>query len=400
LRNPPRILVVDDNPTNLEVLRVRLNSQGYEVVTAVDGEDALVRARELDPDLVLLDVMMPKLDGISVLKELKRDATLRFIPVILVTAKADTRDVVNGLEAGGDDYLTKPFEQAALVARVRSLLRIKDLHDTVQLQAEQLKEQTDQLSSWNRLLEQRVADQLTEIERIGRLQRFLAPQVAHVIASSDAPESLLASHRREITVLFCDLRNFTAFTEASEPEEVMTVLREYHENVGELIFKYEGTLERFLGDGIMIVFNDPIPCTNHTERAVRLAIEMRDKVEELSQYWSRQGYTLGFGIGIAAGYATLGQIGFEHRREYSAIGGVPNLASRLCDEARPGQILIAQRALSTIERSVKVSHVGDLNLKGFHRPIAAYDVLSWCEQPGTIEPSAVITSEGGASGQE
>ena len=400
MRNPPRILVVDDNPTNLEVLRVRLNSQGYEVVTAVDGEDALVRARELDPDLVLLDVMMPKLDGISVLKELKRDATLRFIPVILVTAKADTRDVVNGLEAGGDDYLTKPFEQAALVARVRSLLRIKDLHDTVQLQAEQLKEQTDQLSSWNRLLEQRVADQLTEIERIGRLQRFLAPQVAHVIASSDAPESLLASHRREITVLFCDLRNFTAFTEASEPEEVMTVLREYHENVGELIFKYEGTLERFLGDGIMIVFNDPIPCTNHTERAVRLAIEMRDKVEELSQYWSRQGYTLGFGIGIAAGYATLGQIGFEHRREYSAIGGVPNLASRLCDEARPGQILIAQRALSTIERSVKVSHVGDLNLKGFHRPIAAYDVLSWCEQPGTIEPSAVITSEGGASGQE
>jgi adenylate cyclase len=224
--------------------------------------------------------------------------------------------------------------------------------------------------------------------------------VAHVIASSDAPESLLASHRREITVLFCDLRNFTAFTEASEPEEVMTVLREYHENVGELIFKYEGTLERFLGDGIMIVFNDPIPCTNHTERAVRLAIEMRDKVEELSQYWSRQGYTLGFGIGIAAGYATLGQIGFEHRREYSAIGGVPNLASRLCDEARPGQILIAQRALSTIERSVKVSHVGDLKLKGFHRPIAAYDVLSWCEQPGTIEPSAVITSEGGASGQE
>jgi class 3 adenylate cyclase/CheY-like chemotaxis protein len=343
LRNPPRILVVDDNPTNLEVLCVRLNSQGYEVVTAVDGEDALLRARELEPDLVLLDVMMPKLDGISVLKELKRDTTLRFIPVILVTAKADTRDVVNGLEAGGDDYLTKPFEQAALVARVRSLLRIKELHDTVQLQAEQLKEQTEQLSSWNRLLEQRVADQLTEIERIGRLQRFLAPQVAHVIASSDAPESLLASHRREVTILFCDLRNFTAFTEASEPEEVMAVLREYHENVGELIFKYEGTLERFLGDGIMIVFNDPIECADHTERAVRLALEMRDKVEELSKHWGRQGYALGFGIGIAAGYATLGQIGFEHRREYTAIGSVTNLASRLCDEARPGQILIARR---------------------------------------------------------
>jgi adenylate cyclase len=400
LRNPPRILVVDDNPTNLEVLCVRLNAQGYEVVTAVDGEDALVRARELEPDLVLLDVMMPKLDGISVLKELKRDTTLRFIPVILVTAKADTRDVVNGLEAGGDDYLTKPFEQAALVARVRSLLRIKELHDTVQLQAEQLKEQTEQLSSWNRLLEQRVADQLTEIERIGRLQRFLAPQVAHVIASSDAPESLLASHRREVTILFCDLRNFTAFTEASEPEEVMAVLREYHENVGELIFKYEGTLERFLGDGIMIVFNDPIPYADHTERAVRLALEMRDKVEELSKHWGRQGYALGFGIGIAAGYATLGQIGFEHRREYSAIGSVTNLASRLCDEARPGQILIAQRALSSIERSVKVSHVGDLNLKGFNRPIAAYDILSWCDEPQGADPSGIVSSEGGASSQD
>ena len=400
MRNPPRILVVDDNPTNLEVLRVRLDSQGYEVVTAVDGEDALVRTRELEPDLVLLDVMMPKLDGISVLKELKRDSALRFIPVILVTAKADTHDVVNGLEAGGDDYLTKPFEQAALVARVRSLLRIKDLHDTVQLQAEQLKEQTEQLSSWNRLLEQRVADQLSEIERIGRLQRFLAPQVAHVIATSDAQESLLASHRREITVLFCDLRNFTAFTEASEPEEVMAVLREYHENVGELIFKYEGTLERFLGDGIMIVFNDPIPCADHTERAVRLAIEMRDKVEELSQHWGRQGYALGFGIGIAAGYATLGQIGFEHRREYSAIGGVTNLASRLCDEARPGQILIAQRALSTIEQSVKVSHIGDLNLKGFNRPIAAYDVLSWCGPPAAVDSPEIADSDGGGRGQE
>jgi adenylate cyclase len=267
----------------------------------------------------------------------------------------------------------------------------------VQLQAEQLKEQTEQLSSWNRLLEQRVADQLTEIERIGRLQRFLAPQVAHVIASSDAPESLLASHRREVTVLFCDLRNFTAFTEASEPEEVMAVLREYHENVGELIFKYEGTLERFLGDGIMIVFNDPIPCADHTERAVRLALDMRDKVEELAKHWGRQGYALGFGIGIAAGYATLGQIGFEHRREYSAIGGVTNLASRLCDEARPGQILIAQRALSSVESSVKVSHVGDLNLKGFNRPIAAYDILSWCGESPVANPPAIAASEVDAS---
>jgi adenylate cyclase len=372
--------VVDDNPTNLEVLRVRLNAQGYEVVTAVDGEDALNRVREVEPDLVLLDVMMPKLDGISVVKELKQDSTLRFTPIILVTAKADTRDIVTGLEAGGDDYLTKPFEHAALIARVRSLLRIKDLHDTVQSQATQLKEQTEQLSSWNRLLEERVAEQLAQIERIGRLQRFLAPQVAQMIASSDPSDSLLASHRREVTVLFCDLRGFTAFTDASEPEEVMGVLREYHENLGELIFRYEGTLERFLGDGIMIVFNDPIPCDDHTERAVRLALDMRERVDELAKQWARRGHMLGFGIGIASGYATLGQVGFEHRREYTAIGRVINLASRLCDEAKAGQIVISQRAFSAVEQSVGASHIGQLNLKGFNRPIDAYEVVSWRDQ--------------------
>jgi adenylate cyclase len=384
--------VVDDNPTNLEVLRVRLNAQGYEVVTAVDGEDALNRVRESEPDLVLLDVMMPKLDGISVVKELKQDSTLRFTPIILVTAKADTRDVVTGLEAGGDDYLTKPFEHAALIARVRSLLRIKDLHDTVQSQATQLKEQTEQLSSWNRLLEERVAEQLAQIERIGRLQRFLAPQVAQMIASSDPSDSLLASHRREVTVLFCDLRGFTAFTEASEPEEVMGVLREYHENLGELIFRYEGTLERFLGDGIMIVFNDPIPCDDHTERAVRLALDMRERVDELAKQWARVGHVLGFGIGIASGYATLGQVGFEHRREYTAIGSVINLASRLCDEAKAGQIVISQRAFSAVERSVGASHIGQLSLKGFNRPIDAYEVLSWRGQAPVETSSATNPS--------
>ena len=391
--------MVDDNPTNLEVLRVRLNAQGYEVVTAVDGEDALNRVREVEPDLVLLDVMMPKLDGISVVKELKQDSTLRFTPIILVTAKADTRDIVTGLEAGGDDYLTKPFEHAALIARVRSLLRIKDLHDTVQSQATQLKEQTEQLSSWNRLLEERVAEQLAQIERIGRLQRFLAPQVAQMIASSDPSDSLLASHRREVTVLFCDLRGFTAFTDASEPEEVMGVLREYHENLGELIFRYEGTLERFLGDGIMIVFNDPIPCDDHTERAVRLALDMRERVAELAKQWARRGHMLGFGIGIASGYATLGQVGFEHRREYTAIGRVINLASRLCDEAKAGQIVISQRAFSAVEQSVGASHIGQLTLKGFNRPIDAYEVVSWrgqapVETSSPTNPSAQTPRSG------
>ena len=369
--------MVDDDPTNLEVLRARLSAQGYEVVTAIDGDDALRCARELEPDLVLLDVMMPKIDGISVLKELKQDATLRHIPVILVTAKVDTRDIVNGLEAGGDDYITKPYEQTVVVARIRSMLRIKELHDAAQLQAAQLKEQTEQLSSWNRSLEEQVAKQVAAIERIDRLRRFLPPQVAQVIASSDVPDSRLTSHRQEVTVLFCELRGFTAFTDASEPEEVMAVLREYQESMGQLIFRYEGTLERFAGGGIMIIFNDPIPCPDHTERAVHLALDMREKVAELAKEWARKGHVLGLGIGIALGYATLGQVGFEHRREYTAHGSVINLASRLCDEAKPGQIVISQRAFCAVEQWVEASHIGQLSLKGFNRPIDAYEMVSW-----------------------
>ena len=393
MRTPPRILAVDDMPTNLEILRVRLEAQGYEVITAEDGEEALTKAREFEPDLVLLDIMMPKLDGIAVLKQLKQDAMLRFVPIILVTAKSDIRDVVSGLDSGGDEYLTKPFEHAALTARVRSLLRVKELHDTVQHQAAQLKEQTEQLSSWNCLLEERVAEQLTEIERIGRLKRFLAPQVAQMIASSDLPDSVLASHRQEITVLFCDLRGFTNFTETSEPEEVMAVLRDYHENLGELIFRYEGTLERFLGDGIMIVFNDPIPCVDHTERAIRLALDMRERVNELGTQWRRKGHELGFGIGIATGFATVGQIGFQERREYTAIGSVINLASRLCDEAATGQIVIPARVLASVEQSVKVKALGELTLKGFDKPLAAYDVLSWHNQPSNRKSSPTQTPE-------
>jgi class 3 adenylate cyclase len=380
-------------PTNLEILRVRLEAQGYEVITAEDGEQALTKARELEPDLVLLDIMMPKLDGIAVLKQLKQDAMLRFVPVILVTAKSDIRDVVNGLDAGGDEYLTKPFEHAALTARVRSLLRVKELHDTVQHQATKLQEQTEQLSNWNRMLEERVAEQITEIERIGRLKRFLAPQVAQMIASSDLPDSVLASHRQEITVLFCDLRGFTNFTETSEPEEVMAVLRDYHENLGELIFRYEGTLERFLGDGIMIVFNDPIPCVDHTERAVRLALDMRERVNALGTQWRRKGHELGFGIGIATGFATVGQIGFQERREYTAIGSVINLASRLCDEAGTGQIVIPARVLASVDQSVKVKTLGELTLKGFDKPLAAYDVLSWHNQPPNRKSSPAQTLE-------
>ena len=375
MRTPPRILAVDDVPANLDIVRMRLEAHGYEVVTAADGEEALARARELEPDLVLLDIMMPKLDGISALKQLKQDTALRFVPVIMLTAKSDTADVVAGLEAGGDDYLTKPFDQAALIARVRSMLRIKGLHDLVQEQAAKLQQQTEQLAAWNRTLEERVAAQVAEIERVGRLRRFLAPQIAEVIASSET--NLLQSHRREVTVMFCDIRGFTGFTEIVEPEEVMAVLHEYHEAVGELIFRYEGTLERFAGDGILVLFNDPVPCPDHAERALRMALDMRVSLNALVDIWRKRGHSLGFGVGIALGYATLGQIGFDRRFDYAAIGSVTNLASRLCDQAKAGQILISQRVFGLLEPLIETNHVGDLTLKGFHRPMPTYEVVRW-----------------------
>jgi adenylate cyclase len=373
LREIPLILAVDDTPENLEILSVRLEANGYEVQTAEDGEEGLRRARALEPDLILLDIMMPKRDGISVVRELKQDPKLKTIPVILVTAKADTRDIVEGLDAGGDDYLTKPFEHAALLARVRSMLRQKALHDTVQDQARQLAE-------WNTALEERVAEQVDQIERIGRLRRFLPPQVADLVVSSADHASLLDSHRQEVTVVFCDLRGFTAFAEKAQPDEVMTVLADYHAALGELILAYEGTLERFLGDGLLVLFNDPMPCPDHPERAVRMALDMQQRVGVLAAGWRRSGHQLGFGIGIAQGEATLGRIGFDRRLDYAAIGRIPNLASRLCSEAKAGQVLVSERVFLSVEPKVEAAHVGQLALKGLPEPVPAYEVRGWREK--------------------
>jgi adenylate cyclase len=371
MRESAKILVVDDNPANLEIMEARLARQGYEVITARDGDEALISARAQAPDLILLDVMMPGRDGIQVCRELKSDRSLPFMPIILVTAKADPDDIVAGLDAGGDEYITKPVDHAALVARVRSILRVKALHDTVQTQ-------TAQLEEWNRTLEQRVAAQLAEIERLSSLKRFLSPQVAELIVSA-GDERSLESHRREITVVFCDLRGFTAFAETSEPEEVMGVLRQYHEALGQLIFDHEGTLERFVGDGLVVLFNDPLPCPDPSARAVRMAIAMRRRIAELSEGWRRQGHDLGFGVGIAQGYATLGRIGFEGRSDYAAIGPVANLASRLCDEAVDGEIFISQRALAAVEHLIEAEPVGDLALKGFVRPVTTHRILRLTE---------------------
>jgi adenylate cyclase len=365
MHHPPRILIVDDSEANRDILSARLAPHGYELMQAADGEEALAAARERAPDLILLDVMMPKIDGIEVCRRLKQDAELPFMPIILVTARADTRDVVTGLEAGADEYLTKPIDQSALVARVRSVLRLKELHDKVQGQAREL-------ADWNRTLEQRVTEQVAEIERMGRLKSFLAPQIAEIVLSSG--EELLDSHRRDVTVLFCDLRGFTAFAETAEPEEVMAILRDYHADLGGLIHKFEGTLHRFTGDGFMVLFNDPLPCVDPALRAVRLAVVMREHVAALATNWRKLGHELGFGVGIAHGYATLGRLGCEGRFEYAATGSVVNLAARLCAEAKNGQILIDSKVFAAIEELAETEPVGELVLKGFHRPIQAFNV--------------------------
>jgi adenylate cyclase len=373
MRAPARILIADDQPMNVDILQTRLAVHGYEIFTATDGEEALAAARAQQPDLILLDIMMPKMDGIEVCRRLKGDAALPFMPIIMVTAKADTSDIVAGLEAGADEYLTKPVDQAALVARVKSMLRIKALHDTVQEQATRLEAQSLQLAEWNHTLEQRVADQLAELERIGRLKRFFSPQLAKLIVSV-GEDLLLESHRREVTVVFCDLRGFTAFAETTEPEEVMRVLREYHSALGELIFRFEGTLERFTGDGLMVFFNDPVPCSDPAVRAVRMAMAMRLRVAELTETWRKRGHHLDFGVGIAQGYATLGKIGFEGRFDYAAIGPVTNLAARLCGEAEGGQILISQRVYAAVETLAIAEPVGELLLKGFVKPVPTFSL--------------------------
>jgi adenylate cyclase len=357
VRTPPRILIADDNAMNLDILQTRLAIHGYDILTATDGEAALALACETQPDLILLDVMMPKLDGFEVCRRLRGDPALPFMPIILVTARTDPKDVVAGLEAGGDEYLTKPVDQAALVARVKSMLRLKALHDTVQEQAV--------------LLEGRVRDQVGQLER---LKRFFSPQLAEAIVAGGADDPL-QSHRRQVTVVFLDLRGFTAFAETAEPEELMGVLREYHAEMGKLILEHEGTLERFTGDGMMIFFNDPVLVPNPAERAIRMAVAMRERVNDLSAGWRKRGYDLALGVGIAEGYATLGAIGFEGRWDYGAIGTVTNLAARLCSEAKGGQVLVTSRVAGAVEDLVDCEEVGALTLKGLLRPVPTFSVV-------------------------
>ena len=363
-----RILVVDDTPQNIRLLEAVLLPRGYEVIAASSGEEALQKVAEERPDLVLLDVLMPGLNGHEVCRRLRADPATRLLPVVMVTASGP-QEKLAAIEAGADDFVQKPFDRTELLARVKSLLRIKSYHDTIQHQAAELAE-------LNRSLERRVQQQVEELERVGRLRRFLSPRLVELIVSS-GDESCLASHRRQITVVFCDLRGFTAFAERAEPEEIMAVLAEYHAAVGEVIHTYQGTLEHFAGDGVMAFFNDPLPQPDHIERAVRAAVAMRERVGELVRGWREQDFELDLGVGIAVGYATLGQIGFEGRFDYAAIGTVTNLAARLCGEAAGGQILINARAHGLVEQLVEAEPLGELTLKGFSRPVAAFNVTGF-----------------------
>ena len=359
------ILAVDDLPQNLRLLDAILSPRGYRVLTAASGEEALAVLPTSGADLVLLDILMPGIDGYEVCRRIRSTPGLEFLPVVMITASGD-QEKVRAIEAGADDFVSKPLNQGELLARVASLARVKRYQDTIE-------RQSAELAQWNSELEARVDAQVAELQRVNRLRRFLSPQLVDLVIES-GDEGFLSSHRREIVVVFCDLRGFTPFAESSEPEEVMHVLAEYHRALGELIYRFEGTLERFTGDGLMVFFNDPIPVDDAAERAVAMAVAMRDRVTDLAAGWHRRGHDLGFGIGIAQGFATLGRIGFEGRFDYAAIGSVTNLAARLCGAAESWQVLVAQRVFSATEGLAVGESVGELDLRGFSRPVRVFDV--------------------------
>jgi len=369
-----RILVVDDVALNVKLLADLLTVKGYRTSTATSGVEALAAIAAEPPDLVLLDVMMPGMSGYDVCRAIRADPAQAMLPVVLVTALDPAQERAKGLDAGADDFLSKPVSQSELLARVRSLLRIKSLYEEVLRQKRELAE-------LNQSLERRVADGVSQLERVGRLKRFFSPQLAELIVAGGA-EDPLKSHRREITVVFLDLRGFTAFTETADPEEVMSVLGEYHAAVGRLVMEHEGTLERFAGDGIMIFFNDPVPVADPAPRAVRMAQVMQCEVERLSVGWRKRGYELQMGVGIAQGFATIGGIGFPGRIDYGAIGNVTNLAARLCGEAHGGEILVSQRVCGLLDGQVGVEPRGELVLKGFQRPVPAFRIAA------QVEPAA------------
>jgi class 3 adenylate cyclase/CheY-like chemotaxis protein len=355
-----RILVVDDQRANAEMMAGLLRNLGYEVLTALDGDAALEHVRQLPPDLVVSDIMMPGMDGYELCRRLRAEPATALLPVVLVTSLDPQSERVKGIEAGADDFLTKPVNWAELFARVNRLLQVKSLQDEVK--------------RWNSMLEERVREQVTQLERLSRLKRFFSPPVAEAILAGG--EDILKPHRREITAVFLDLRGFTAFTDRADPEEVLELLRSYHATLGRTVEQFGGTLEHFAGDGVMIFFNDPFPVERAGECAVRMAMALQRAFGPIARAWEKIGHQVGLGIGIAQGEATLGIIGFEQRWEYAAIGNVPNLAARLCGEARAGEIILDAQTEREIAHLADSEPIGPLALRGFQQPVPAFKLKS------------------------
>jgi adenylate cyclase len=363
-----KILVVDDTAANLRLLHDLLTAHGYEVVTADNGQRALDLAAATTFDMVLLDVVMPGEDGFAICKTLRDIPENAMLPIVMVTSLDSKDDRIKGLDAGADDFLSKPINIHELIARVRSLMRIKRLYETVE-------RQRAELADWAISLEKRVSEEVANNNKLMRLKRFFSPQLADLIVAGGADDPL-KSHRREITVVFLDLRGFTAFAETGEPEIVMQALAEYHQAMGKIVVAHQGTLERFTGDGMMIFFNDPVPVAEPTKRAALMAIEMREAAELLRHQWKNRGFELALGIGIAEGFATVGAIGFEERIDYAAIGTVTNLAARLCAQASSGEVLISQRAFGRIEADFDSHPMGDMHMRGFVKSITFRRLLN------------------------
>jgi class 3 adenylate cyclase len=361
-----RLLIVDDLPDNVTMLSAHLRARGYTTLKAYGGTEALRIIESENPDLVLLDVDMPDLNGLEVCRRLKLNPKTRMLPVILVTAHSETNDILKGFETGADDYLIKPFNYTEMLARVRSMLRIRDTQMM-------LMRVNSALEDLNRNLEQKVADQVQELASVNRLRRFFSPQLVNSIVAGKT--DILRSHRSEITVVFLDLRRFTDFAETATPDEVIMTIREMHEAVGPVIFEYKGTLERFTGDGIMVFLGDPEPMPDHAMQAVSMAKEIQNAVETLREKWLAKGYPLGLGIGICTGVASLGTIGFEGRLDYAAIGSVTNLAARLCGRADGGQILVSQSTHDALDASIETRPHGEIDLKGFSAAQHVYEIV-------------------------